>query len=322
MKKQLSILLVAFTMTSCYEDYVKDYDYSGIYFANQINTRSIVVGEKMNIEVGAVLAGVMENNKNRTVNFEFDNSLVNEETLKSMKSSSSKYIKEAVNGVTELKCIPDEYFTISNPDAIVIPKGDHLGKVTVTLNDKFLTDPLAIKANYVLPLRITNADADRIVESKETTVIGFKYEGMLFGNYYHGGCAEVKDADGNIVKKENYFTIIPQEDNQIWTLTTVAPYTVVTNKIGNGRNGNMKITLNSDGTVDLSSDNASLNLAENGECIYNQAKLLQDRKIFLKYKFDNGDGTISFATDTLTFRNRIRDGVNEWQDENPDNYKK
>lgn len=30
--------------------------------------------------------------------------------------------------------------------------------------------------------------------------------------------------------------------------------------------------------------------------------------------------TVSYVTDTLTFRNRIRDGVNEWQDENPDHY--
>ena len=33
------------------------------------------------------------------------------------------------------------------------------------------------------------------------------------------------------------------------------------------------------------------------------------------------DGTVTEVTDTLTFRNRIRDGVNEWQDENPQHYK-
>ena len=34
----------------------------------------------------------------------------------------------------------------------------------------------------------------------------------------------------------------------------------------------------------------------------------------------DGDGTFTVVRDTLTFRNRIRDGVNEWQDENPKNY--
>ena len=40
----------------------------------------------------------------------------------------------------------------------------------------------------------------------------------------------------------------------------------------------------------------------------------------LKYKYEK-DGLVYHATDTLTFRNRIRDGVNEWQDENQEHYK-
>jgi hypothetical protein len=60
----------------------------------------------------------------------------------------------------------------------------------------------------------------------------------------------------------------------------------------------------------------------NGSSTYNQAKLLQNRKILLNYKYVNGDGNTCYAQDTLTFRNRIRDGVNEWQDENPSHYVK
>jgi hypothetical protein len=57
-----------------------------------------------------------------------------------------------------------------------------------------------------------------------------------------------------------------------------------------------------------------------GESRFNRATLLQDRKIFLAYKYEKG-GNVYHARDTLTFRNRIRDGVNEWQDENPEHYK-
>jgi hypothetical protein len=57
-----------------------------------------------------------------------------------------------------------------------------------------------------------------------------------------------------------------------------------------------------------------------GASSFNRPKLLQDRKIYLKYKYVNPDKTVSYATDTLTFRNRIRDGVNEWQDEDPTHY--
>ena len=39
-----------------------------------------------------------------------------------------------------------------------------------------------------------------------------------------------------------------------------------------------------------------------------------------KLKYVNSDGNTCYAQDTLTFRNRLRDGVNEWQDENPSHY--
>jgi hypothetical protein len=54
---------------------------------------------------------------------------------------------------------------------------------------------------------------------------------------------------------------------------------------------------------------------------FNGSQLLQDRKLFLKYKYEE-DGFTYHCQDTLTFSNRIRDGINEWQDENPENYPK
>jgi hypothetical protein len=66
---------------------------------------------------------------------------------------------------------------------------------------------------------------------------------------------------------------------------------------------------------------ATFAVEADGASTYNQAKLLQNRKIFLNYKYKNAAGNWCYAKDTLTFRNRIRDGVNEWQDENPNNYK-
>ncbi len=82
--------------------------------------------------------------------------------------------------------------------------------------------------------------------------------------------------------------------------------------------GSVRITF-SDGKITLASADAVA--IEDLGSGYNNAKLLQDRKIFLNYSFANADGTKSVVTDTLTFRNRIRDGVNEWQDENPEHYK-
>ena len=66
---------------------------------------------------------------------------------------------------------------------------------------------------------------------------------------------------------------------------------------------------------------ASYTFEPDGESAFNNPKLLQDRRIYLKYKFiDPVSGFTYHCTDTLRFRNRIRDGINEWQDENPDHY--
>ena len=61
---------------------------------------------------------------------------------------------------------------------------------------------------------------------------------------------------------------------------------------------------------------------------FNRAKLLQSRKIVLNYTYTVPGavpligGYTYHCTDTLTFRNRMRDGVNEWMDEDLSHYKK
>ena len=40
----------------------------------------------------------------------------------------------------------------------------------------------------------------------------------------------------------------------------------------------------------------------------------------LQYTVTDPDGGWTEVSETLHFRNRIRDGVNEWQDEHPEHY--
>lgn len=322
MKKILLSIVSLLFLSSCYKDYVKDYDYSGVYFANQVNTRTVVVGEGLKIEVGVVLAGVIENKQDRTVEYVWDNSLVTSEVLAALHSGST-YMKEAVEGVEVLNPLPKDFVALSNDSRIIIPKGDHLGKITVKVDSvKFLSDVSTLKAKYALPLKIVSADADSIPESMSTTVIGLHYENMLFGHYWHGGITEIRDAAGKVIDRIEYPTAIPQPENNVWTLTTTAPFSLESGTLGNGSvKGSMRLTLQPDGNIQIEkAAKSAVNVTADGECRFNKASLLQERKIFLKYKFENGDGTTSHATDTLTFRNRIRDGVNEWQDENPENY--
>jgi hypothetical protein len=126
-----------------------------------------------------------------------------------------------------------------------------------------------------------------------------------------------------------YKTKVPTQENLIWTLTTAGPSTLTCNGYFNKTvtAGKKMMNLTLKGTKIYLSDGtgsgAALDILSDGECTFNKAKLLQNRKIFLKYRyFDSASGYTYHCTDTLTFRNRLRDGVNEWQDENPSHYEK
>lgn len=316
----MAALFLSMAMSSCYKDYIEDFDYSSIYFMYQTNVRTFVVGEGMKIEVGAALGGLRENRQDRVVNFNMDNTLINANILAAMKAGAN-YIKEAIAPVDTLKLMPASYYTISDNSKMIIKSGQHMGSVVIKADSaRFLQDVATIRPGYAIPFNITTADTDSIHKAKRYTVVALKYENMLFGNYWHGGVTTVKDATGKVVNTVKYYTTIPSPEVKILNLKTVAPNALVTNKISD-QTGSMKITLEGSKVIVSKAPGSSVEVLPDGESVFNRSKLLQDRRIILKYKYANADGTTSFAQDTLTFRNRIRDGVNEWQDENPDNYK-
>ncbi len=320
MKKKLILSLVILaTLSSCYDDYIKDFDYTAIYFPYQTNVRTFVVGEGMSIEVGAALAGVRDNTRDRLVNFTMDNKLITSDILDRMKNGTN-HVKAGVAAVKELIMLPNNYFTISSNNQMIIKKGAYSGTVTIKADSAtFLADPATLNATYVLPFYINSADADSVASDKRYAVIGLKYENMLFGNYWHGGVTTVKDSTGRVIKTTNYYTTIPSPEVKVLNLKTVAPHALITNLISDQR-GSFQITLNGNNVVVSQAKGSKVEVQPDGPSTFNRSILLQDRKLFLKYKYVNADGTTSYATDTLTFRNRIRDGVNEWQDENPKNY--
>lgn len=322
MKRIISLLLIL-TMVSCYDDYIFDYEYDAVYFAYPVNVRTLVVGEGMQIKFGVSLGGVRENNRDRVVEYQIDNSLITPAILSRMKVGEG-YIQQGVAGVTELKPLPSNWYSLSDNQKIVIKKGDHSGAVTFKADSAlFLADPSTIGATYALAVKIVKADADSVIQPKSYSVIGLRYENMLFGNYWHGGVTEVKDASGNLLETILYPTYIPSPDILAWRLTTVAPNKLVINGVSNvtSTKSEFAITKNGNNIIVSSVDGATFNVMPDGPSTFNAARLLQDRKIFLQYKYQNAQGNWCHAKDTLTFRNRIRDGVNEWMDENPENYK-
>lgn len=322
MKKIFTLIVLSVTIVSCYDDYIKDYDFNAVYFSYQNDVRSMVVGEGMKIQIGVALGGVMENKKDRTVNYILDNTLITSSVLAAMKSSTEAHIKDGVESVNSLLPLPGNYHNLNNSGTIVIKAGQHSGSVTVLVDSAaFLADAATIVSTYVLPFYITDADADSIIESKRYSVVGIKYENMLFGNYLHGGVTTVKDASGTTINTINYYTAVNQDATKAWKLKTVAPNAVASNGYSDVTTSKNEIILTLNGTsIMVSSAAGSTNTYQPDDVsTYNGAKLLQNRKILLNYKYVVGDNTY-YCQDTLTFRNRIRDGVNEWQDENPSHY--
>ena len=325
MKKLIGLAVCAVLVTSCYDDYTKDYDYTATYFARQFNTRTLVVGEGMKIEVGVGLGGVVDNTKSRLVSFAADDALLTKYNALSNLKAGDSYMKEAMTGVSTIASLPADFYTLTPSNAFEIKPGNLVGVATLRVDSvKFLSDPdKTLVANYVLPLAITGIQSvDSVLAGRDYTVIGLRYDNMLFGNYWYGGESTLKDAQGNEIagKKQTYYTRIPQNESEVWKLKTVAPFELETNRVAN-QAGSMRIKLNSDGTVTVGKAKGSnLEVSNDGPCTFNKAKLLQNRKIYLSYKIKNSDGTFTCAKDTLAFRNRIRDGVNEWQDSDPTHY--
>jgi hypothetical protein len=323
MKKLFAFLIVSVAMVSCYKDYVTDFTYSSVYFPNNIDVRTVVVGEGLKIKIGADLGGVMENKMDRNVNFKLDNTLITPAVLVLMKANSNAYIKNPTANVATLLPLPASYYTLSNTSQIVIKAGMHTGTITLKVDSTaFLADAATLLSTYIVPFYITSADADTILAPKRSALIGIKYENMLFGNYLHGGVATV-DSAGTIVKPLVYVTTKSQDNSKIWTLTTIGPNVLVSNGYGNAQTTKKELQLTLNGTdVVVSTGTGSTNTyLPDGASTFNNTKLLQERKIFLNYKYVVGVKTFH-CQDTLTFRNRIRDGVNEWQDEDPSHYVK
>jgi hypothetical protein len=320
MKNIITFLFVLLGLSSCYKDYVTDYVYSSTYFTYQTDVRSIVLGEDSSFQLGVVVAGIRENTIDREVSYTIDPTFINPSTLALLKSGNSK---AAMTSVTQLKQLPANYYKFSDNSKFIIKAGSMLGTIKLTLNSNFLADAGSFAPNYAIPLRITKA-GDSILPNKNYTVVAIKYESMLFGNYWHGGVT-TRDSAGIRVKPINYYTSIPSADALAWALTTSGLNSLTTNgvsaKSSTGK-PEISLTLNSDGKIIVSEvSGATYKILPDGESTFNKAKLLQNRKIFLSYKYQDAAGIWYNAKDTLTFRNRIRDGFNEWQDENPEHYK-
>ncbi len=309
--------------TACYSPYVKDYDYSAVYIAYQYDLRSLIVGEGMSFNIGAVLGGVINNNTDRTVEFTVDDALLTGSleayggttAIEGPKNSPSQsYVSAAIEkaGIDNVTPVPGSLYSLDKDGTFVIKKGNHTATICFKADSlAFISDPKAGNLPYyAFAWRICGADADKVLVGKSFSIVALRLENMFFGSWYHGGRSWRTTSSGEIVSDSEsvYPAKIPSGDgsSNVYALTTSGAYTCTTNYFHN-KAGKMTIRMEG-GEVSVSGDGIS-DLGSG----WNKAPHIQDRKIYLNYKYTNTDGSFTVVADTLSFRNREHDGVNEWQ---------
>ena len=238
MKKilQISILIAILTgvFSSCENSdwEFPDFEYSAVYFAYQSPIRTITLGEDIfdttldnnyQSQIMATMGGVYKNNNDIEIGIRVDNSLV--ENL-------------IFEGGSEILAMPSNYYTLS-ADKIVIKKGEILGGVTVQYTDAFFNDPLALDANYVIPVVMTsvnNADSilsgipmvdnprrgvsdDWDVDPKDYILYAVKYINKYDANYLRRGKDVITGAESGTINRHTEYIEKNEEITGISTRT-------------------------------------------------------------------------------------------------------
>ncbi len=342
-KNTILVLSAMLVLTSCYEDYTRDFDYTAAYAAFQYDLRTFVYGEDVEIGFTTALGGTVTNDRDRKVNVLIDNSLLTSDlsvfdpmhrtasftAMDGMMGTaplgtlSQDYVTVEVTeaGIESLQPLPESYYTTSG--AVKIKQGYHTGDLFLYPTEEMFKDEKILKPYYALGFQITSADVDSLITEKSFQIMVVKVENRFWGNWYHGGRRVViKNSNGNPMSDDRYTLEIPQGDTKNYVLTTESFNSVLTDKFSN-LVGSLRLTFlpNDEIKVEDASGEKELRNILGQPSHHNGAKLIQDREIYLNYAYSNGDGTTTYVTDTRAFRNRIRDGINEWQDENTKNYK-
>lgn len=298
MKRILIIILLASLMTSCYEDFRLDHTFSAVAFSTAdggsnvegVLHRTAVKDEGLHLDVGINLTGLLDNTSEQWAEFTIDPTLINDPSLDGL----------------GYELMPSDYYTLSNNSKFIIAAGSILGRVTITFDSvKFVNDPKAVEHIYAIPFKLVGTSADSINANLSTKVMVFKYINHYEGDYDQTGTMTSFDASGNSIGEIVLDNVI--------AMKTVMLDEVVTDGMMNqtGAPYQMVINVNENGqvTMDNTASSSANTIEKNGECVFDKAT----STFTLNYKVSDGTGSYKVVVANLVWRNRIRDGVNEWQ---------
>ncbi|XCF05468.1 DUF5627 domain-containing protein [Tamlana crocina] len=225
--KYLIICAIAFSLMACenQENEFDDFGSTSVYFPFQTPVRTLIQGKydlgfnendnNGRFEIGVIMSGVYNNDKNRRVHFELAPDLVDAATLG----------LDTVN----VKVLPASYYTIEQESPVTIPSGSTKGRIPVQLSDAFFDDPQSFaefgEVHYVIPLRITDYEeldslltgvpADGVTDPikikaddwqtqpKDYTLFGIKFMNKYQGIYLRRGEDEAVGSNESVTVYEN-----------------------------------------------------------------------------------------------------------------------
>jgi hypothetical protein len=298
MRNLFLILIIAGLFTGCYDAFRIDNPTSSVAFSTAdggsnipgVLHRTVVKDEGLKLDVGINLGGILENQTDRWADFVIDPGLLDSDDLKS----------------AGYKLMPSDYYTLSNPSRFEIKAGSILGKVTITLDSaKFVNNPKTIGYIFAIPFRLTDTSEDTINANLNTKVVVIKYINHYEGFYDQTGTLTEFDAKGLQTATSAIKNVI--------AFTTVALDTCLTDGILNqsGAAWQVKIAVNSDKSVSFSNiaSSAANQIVVNGSNKFDPAT----STFTLNYKIVSNTGAYKTASAKMVWRNRIRDGINEWR---------
>ncbi len=292
MNKKLFMMFFgcALLLTSCYDDFVvKYYDFTGVYFNKTLLTRTAVYDEGLYIKAGIHLSGDLVLDNRHTAQFEVDNSLLD----------GTSYV-----------ALPDDYYTIVD-DEFVIEKEYSVGYITIEFDEeKFKNDDVLLSntasGSYALALQLTDTSADSILVNLSYQVIPVKYVNTFEGYYYQTATISADGYD-DVIRGDSYDYIV----SPVHELTTLSPTKSLVSGLGENLSDNYILEVNADNSVTLSAvEGSGITIANAGSCTWDPTT----RYLDLNYTFSRDSEGITYTvSETLIFRNRVRDGYSEWR---------
>ncbi len=338
MKKNISILivtvLIASSMVGCENQPIDfdDYDITTCYFPYQTPARSILLGKykpgfnesdiNHQFEIGLTMSGVYENEIDREVHFQVDESLL--------------------QGVVNVTALPQAYYSIETESPVTIPAGSTKGRISVQLTEAFFEDNMSLapldSVNYVVPMIITDAvgldsilqgDAadgvsnpvrtnagDWSVQPKDFTLYGIKFINKYHGNYLRRGtdvldtfniATSTYEYDTTIVYHEKY----TERDEVVMLTSTSLSKVVLSSPIRRGdlaTPGDIDLLLTFDQSENCAVfDNNTMVEIGNGAFIENGDSWGGEDQdvIHIEYSFlDTINNEMHLVSDTLVIRDR------------------